>query len=363
MRKYLYFIVFVILTFFANACKNSLDKELYKAKTHEIAQKANIPLIQLHYSSPQGSVTFETAQSDFMTASEECGTVFQAASLSKVVFAYIVLRMVDKGEMDLDKPLVNYTDIERFVSKEEAGVITARMVLSHKTGLPNWSAGPSSAEWPTSPIKFLFRPDSTFAYSGEGFAFLQRAVEKIKGKSLQEIVMEEVFIPLKMTKSCYGWLDIYDQCAVEGFNKEGVGRGKVAYPRENAAYTLMTNCSDYSKFLDAIIAGKGLKKETRREFFTSEVKAKRYSNRERPSDSFIDWGLGIGIEHNPELGDIYFHWGDNGVYKALFVIVPSQKSYLLYFTNSAYGHSMIDELMPVYFNNTKPLAISGWIND
>lgn len=70
-------------------------------------------------------------------AREDCSTVFQAASLSKPVFAYIVLRMADRGEIDLDTPLYKYIGIEKFDNQEYARQLTARIVLSHATGLLN----------------------------------------------------------------------------------------------------------------------------------------------------------------------------------------------------------------------------------
>jgi CubicO group peptidase (beta-lactamase class C family) len=68
----------------------------------------------------------------------DTATVFEAASLSKPVFAYLALRLADRGELDLDRPLADLFDYSRFGKDERARRITARMVLSHGTGLPNW---------------------------------------------------------------------------------------------------------------------------------------------------------------------------------------------------------------------------------
>ncbi len=195
--------------------------EEYKNRCKEIAAEAKIPLIQVAYKSGKRMISFEASQSESIKESSDCSSVFQAASLSKPILAYIVLKMADKGEIDLDLPLFHYTNIDRFVNKEWARLLTARIVLTHKTGLSDWAAGPSSAEWPDSPIKFICRPDSCFGYSGEGIAFLQRAVESIRGKSLEQIASEDVFIPLQMTHSSYEWKDDFNEAAVPGFNKGG----------------------------------------------------------------------------------------------------------------------------------------------
>jgi len=152
-------------------------------------------------------------------------TIFEAASLSKCVFAYAVLRLYDRGIINLDTPLVNYTGpYERFVSTDPRyAKITARMVLRHTTGLPNWGDDKVA--------KLIFTPDSTFSYSGEGFQYLQRAVEKLTGKSLNEIARQEVFIPLGMANSSYTWTDKFDTLAAFGDSPDAVNVGVTHYCR------------------------------------------------------------------------------------------------------------------------------------
>src|SRR3974377_1033896 len=66
-------------------------------------------------------------------------TLFSAASLSKPVFAYIVLRLVDRGVIDLDKPLYTYGfSYDRIDKDPRSKLITALMVLDHMTELTNW---------------------------------------------------------------------------------------------------------------------------------------------------------------------------------------------------------------------------------
>jgi len=187
-------------------------------RVNQIREQAKIPLINYSYVKYGRSGRPLVSKSGVvgnMSATKPGGStpVFQAASLSKVIFAYVVLRMYDRGEIDLDKPLYNYTDIDRFIDNDKAKKLTARLVLMHRTGLEEWAESPSSDEWPASRIHFIFPVDSIFDYSGEGYAFLQRAVEKIKGKSIQEIAKEEVFDKFDMPNTSYGWLPQYDTMA------------------------------------------------------------------------------------------------------------------------------------------------------
>ena len=129
------------------------------------------------------------------------------------------------------------------------------MVLRHTTGLPNWGDKKFA--------RLIFTPDSTFSYSGEGFQYLQRAVEKRTGKSLNEIAWQEVFIPLGMANSSYTWTDKFDTLSAFGDSPDAVNRHK----EEKAAASLLSCAHDYAIFLRALMVGTGLKAETHRMMF------------------------------------------------------------------------------------------------
>lgn len=101
-------------------------------------------------------------------------TVFEAASTSKPVFAYAVMKLCEKGVMDLDTPLTKYTS-ERFLHGDpRLDLITARHVLSHTSGFPNFR---SKEE----PLAIHFTPGEKWSYSGEGYSYLQSVVTHLIG--------------------------------------------------------------------------------------------------------------------------------------------------------------------------------------
>ena len=169
----------------------------------EIMKAADVPGLQIAVLE-SGEIVATRA---FGTTSTESGapvtdaTVFEAASLSKPVFAYAVLRMADRGEWDLDQPLWEILEYERLAHDERARQITSRQVLTHTTGLPNWGG---------TPLQFNSDPGERWNYSGEGFVYLQRAVEKQTGLTLEEIGTREVFEPLGMNSTHYAWVNAYD---------------------------------------------------------------------------------------------------------------------------------------------------------
>jgi CubicO group peptidase (beta-lactamase class C family) len=378
MRKHLFrstlqaaLLVLTIYTLCSCSAQKDGQLQLYKDELANIINTANIPLIQLEYSSPSEKISLQVENPAFYDSVKIAQgisatpqpAIFQAASLSKVAFAYIVMKLHENGEIDLDKPICEYTDITRFANKEQAKLLTPRIVLNHRTGLPNWSTSPSSEEWPASTIEFKFATDSCFGYSGEGFAYLQRAVEAIKGKDIDAIAKELVFDPLGMQYTSYNWLPIYDTLAVDGYNKEGENRGKGRHPRANVGYTLRTCAADYSKFIQALLNGTGMRQETFATMFEANSgPAHRYSDNNRECDKKIAWAMGIGTEENANHGKILWHWGDNGNFKALFLVIPAEKKTLVYFTNSAYGHDIINPITALFLKDTTPITVSDWIN-
>ncbi len=142
--------------------------------------------------------------------------IFPASSLSKIVFAYLVLKLVEEGKLDLDQPLHDILPYERFkIDGEypaEAKCLTARHILSHTTGLPNWA--PDFDKNPdTARLEFKFKPGeelgSGYYYSGEAFLYLQKTIEELMSKDLglpvdlETLAKQYVFDPIGMTRSSY----------------------------------------------------------------------------------------------------------------------------------------------------------------
>jgi CubicO group peptidase (beta-lactamase class C family) len=85
-------------------------------------------------------------------------TVFETASLSKPVFTYGVLKPVEQGKLGLDVPLTTYLPKPFVRGDPRLAKITARIVLSHRNGFPNWPADDGS-------VSIYFTPGERFSYS------------------------------------------------------------------------------------------------------------------------------------------------------------------------------------------------------
>src|SRR5690606_33606031 len=94
-------------------------------------------------------------------------TIFEAASISKSEFAFFVMQFVEEGKLDLDKPLYEYLPYQDIANDERYKKITARMVLSHRSGFPNWRENEDDKK-----LKIKFDPGTDYEYSGEGYQYL-----------------------------------------------------------------------------------------------------------------------------------------------------------------------------------------------
>ena len=271
------------------------------------------------------------------------GTVFEAASLSKPVFAYAVLKLVDGGKLALDRPLSAY-DPEAYAGDDpRAALLTARMVLEHTTGFQNEVT-------PGSPLKIYFTPGERFSYSGEGFLYLQRVVEHITGEPLDAFMRKTVFEPLGMTSSSFVWQVGFGALKAYGHRASGevVQRRRPAAAR--AASGLHTTALDYTKFVTAVLNGTGLRRETAGQMMKGRVRLDEGCSScvERSPGRLsrtLSWGLGWGVERT-EAGDAIWHWGDNnGEFHSFVIAYPGEGAGVVIFTNSGNGLSIIPEIV------------------
>lgn len=174
-------------------------------------------------------------------------TVFQAASLSKPLFAYAVRALVESGKLDLDAPLTEYLHERYVVDDPLLSAITARRVLCHMTGWPNWR--PSGGRLIRDRI-----PGTAFGYSGEGYLYLQAVVEQIVGKLLDVHMQEAVLDPLGMTASSYRWAAADDATAAAAHDRARRPSDPYVGDRPEASSSLHTTPSDFARFLCTMLA-------------------------------------------------------------------------------------------------------------
>src|SRR5690606_19586367 len=165
--------------------------EIINAVTPALMEDASVPgvsvaLVQDHEIAWLGQYGVTSADDPKPVTAK---TLFEAASMSKPAFALVVLRLVEEGVLDLDTPLADYLGRPYIEDEPLHKRITARMVLSHRTGFPNWRPGGWRKGGPL-PVKFV--PGTGYGYSGEGFLFLQRVIEHLTGQTTEDLTREHL---------------------------------------------------------------------------------------------------------------------------------------------------------------------------
>ena len=255
-------------------------------------------------------------------------TYFEAASLSKPLFAFFVMKQLEKGVLDLDTPLYTYLPYPDIEYDERYKLITARMVLSHSSGFPNWREDS---------LKIMFDPGTNYLYSGEGYRYLAQVIAKnndVSISQLDSLFQAEIARPLGAMKMTYQWKE-------ELLLNKAVGHidGKPTPDAKDykdsdfgAAGGLHTEANDYAKFLISLF-----EKDLLTEALTSEMLKEQIKLPEDDINSILinasAWSLGFGIIPT-SLGTCYWHAGNNDDFQSWMHFYPDRKYGIVLFTNS-----------------------------
>ena len=295
-------------------------------------------------------------------------SIFEAASMSKTAFAYFVMKSAEKGLLDLDTPLYKYWPYPDMAQDKRYERITARMVLSHQTGFPNWRyfEKPDSAlHIKYGDLWLKFTPGTQFAYSGEGYHYLAQVIAKLNHldlKTLDALYQKEVCEPLGLSHFYFSGNNYIYQHKVSG-HRDGKSVGRpwpVSFPQQDstwfgAAGGLHTQASDYARFLIALMEHKGISKASLDEMLKAQVQVPK-DNEAYTIEGDSAWGLGIAIIPT-NYGTIYEHGGNNGDFQSGFKYLKARKTGYVFFTNcdkgSIFNKNLTAFLMKGQYANTK----------
>lgn len=250
-------------------------------------------------------------------------TVFATASLSKWITAHAVMKLVEQGKLDLDRPVESYlTRWSLPASSFSSRDVTVRRLLSHTAGLTDGlgfgdyrldealptleealAAPRASAGRPSAPIAVGIEPGTQFQYSGGGYLLLELLVEELSGERFETFVNREVLQPLRMARSGYADLSATTNSAMSYFAD---GRPAPIYRYASRAATgFTTSASDMVRFVLAqlrMVEGSPLAKTTLESMRTAEA-----------TSMGVDiWGLGTVLyAPTKDGGAIFGHDGAN----------------------------------------------------
>ena len=296
-------------------------------------------------------------------------TNIYGASLSKVVFSVLVLKLVEEGKLELDKPLQeylpkpiyeytptkkwhdNYADLKADSLYRK---ITARMCLNHTSGFPNW-------RWyePDQKLRVKFTPGSRYNYSGEGMVYLQVVLEHMLGRSLEELMQEKIFIPLKMKRSSYTWQSSFEDDYCHGHQATGKLYEKDKDNDARSASTLETTLDDYTLFTEAVLNGTVLKKPMASEMFRPQIRLRSIQQfgplqfRDSTGNDAIQlsYGLGWVLLQSP-YGTGAFKEGHGDGFQHYSILFPEVGTGIIIMSNSDNAESIFKELLEITIGDT-----------
>jgi CubicO group peptidase (beta-lactamase class C family) len=345
-KNFALFLVLIVLgASFAQSCKKEPQEEkldvVLEREIPKLMEAADVPGLSIAVIR-DGQIFWTRAfgvQSRETNVPVDDNTMFEAASLTKTITAYVALRLVERGELDMDRPLFEYfpnKEYKKLAGDERYKQLTGRIVLTHTTGLPNWGS------------KLIKEPGKQYGYSGEGFLYLGRTIEQISGMSLQEFAQKEIFEPLGMTHTSYVWNDVYEENGASGHDRHGVAHQKRKNTEPNGGASLLTTAHDYATFLCAILNNQGLGEETIDQMISPQVKTTKWGKDEL--DENISWGWGWGVQPG-NAGYGFWHWGDNGDLRAYTVTYKDRGEGLVYFSNSNNGLSIAKSIVALVMDD------------
>jgi CubicO group peptidase (beta-lactamase class C family) len=288
----------------------------------------------------------------------DTATILYGASFSKAVISYIAMQLSQEGILDLDKqvwaylskPLPLYPNFNDLTDDDRWKLITLRDCLRHTTGFPNWRwLNPKG----NNALEIFFDPGARYAYSGEGIVLLQLAMEEATGKKLEQLASERVFGPMGMKNSSYVWHDQYESDLAFGYDSSGHFVKLKRRTAANGAGSLETTIADYSRFIEAVMQGKGLNDSMFRQMISPQIAIKtkhqfpslNTDTLEYPYQSIhLSYGLGWGLFECP-YGKAFFKEGHDDGWSHFNVNFPDKKISIILMSNSSLAESIFKELL------------------
>lgn len=298
-------------------------------------------------------------------------TVMYGASLTKAVFAYMVMQLVDEGRLDLDRPigeilprpLPDYSSAEIMDRYERwadlAGddrwrALTPRMLLTHSSGFANYSFLESDEK-----LRIHFQPGSRYAYSGAGVLLLQFVLEEGLGLDVGQEMQRRVFTPLGMTRTSMTWRDDFAGNLADGWDLSGQTQAHDERGRIRASGSMDTTIEDFSKFAAAFAAGRGLSDASRRAMAAPELAITTASQfptlqPELPVDARradLATGLGLIVFQGPQ-GPAFMRGGHNDVTGNLWICVETGRRCVVILANDVRAEAAFPQLADLILGDT-----------
>jgi CubicO group peptidase (beta-lactamase class C family) len=299
-------------------------------------------------------------------------TRFRLGSITKQFTAMIIMQLVEEGKLKLDVPITTYIPD---YPKDKGEKITIHNLLTHTSGIPNYTDQASFREImrnPITPIDLIktfwnlpldFEPGTKFKYSNSGYIVLGYIIEKVTGKTYEEVLKEKIFKPLGMKNSGYDHSSDIIPKRASGYNKSGTDYFNAAYIDMSVPFSagaLYSTVEDLYLWDQALYTDKLLSKKYMDKIFTPYSKP--------PFADSYGYGWGISKKHISNINDslnINLHGGAINGFNTIIERITNNKDLIVLLNNTGGTklNEMSDKIIDILYNQKyempeKPLLLS-----
>ncbi|HST62128.1 MAG TPA: serine hydrolase domain-containing protein [Longimicrobium sp.] len=265
-------------------------------------------------------------------------TLYNIASLTKPVFAELVLRLAADGRLSLDESMAPHWTDPDVAADPRHQAFTPRLALSHQLGFTNWRRETEGV------LRIGFDPGTQFRYSGEGYEYARRFTENKMGASLDSLARQYVFGPLGMRSTAFTRQPWFAGRMAIPKGPEGRWGDPSVYDTANAADDIHTTVGDYARFIAAAMEGDGLPAAlaAQRDSIHATGVEKCDPAKVRVCPARIGYGLGWTLfEYADPAENVRWHTGGDWGEKTIAFYWPGRREGVVMFTNGANGFSVM----------------------
>ncbi len=296
-------------------------------------------------------------------------TVMYGASLTKAVFAYTVMQLVEEGKLELDTPIARYLPkpLPEYADEEEkyagwhnlAGddrwrKLTPRILLTHSSGFSNFGFLE-----PDGKLRFHFEPGARYAYSGDGLILLQFVIERGLRLDLGKEMQRRVFDRFGMKMTSMIWRADFATNLADGWKADGSVEPHDERSKTRAAGSMDTTIADFAKFAAAYVRGDSLSQSSRRALTVAQLPittASQFPSLQpelapdaRPKN--LAAGLGVITFSGPK-GRGFFKGGHNDSTGNMWVCVERRKTCVVILSNDVRAEPMFPAITKLVLGET-----------
>ncbi len=280
-------------------------------------------------------------------------TLYNMASLTKPVTAETVLRLASAGKLSLDESMSPFWLDPDIKDNPWSKLLTPRLCLSHQTGFANWRRMTGGV------LKIRWEPGTQTGYSGEGYNYVGRFVEKKMATPFDALAQEIVFDAIGMKETSYTAKQWYAGHLADPRGPKGEKPIDPVATTWNGADLLRTTIGDYAKFVVSVMHDEDLTKEIAaeratmtRDLVKPEDLDKMCKVAGEVGHCTITAGMGLGWQVETINGvKILNHDGSDWGVKTLAMFVPSQGTGVIVFTNGENGREVIRKVVEALYPN------------